>query len=149
MQVFDTLADLSAFRGQVGPSSWHVIEQTRIDRFAEATGDDYWIHTDPERAARELGGPTIAHGYLTLSMIPVIMYEMMTVKNLRQMLNYGSNRVRFMAPVAAGSRIRGRARLVKSTARDKALMAAFEVTIEIEGSDKPALVAETLTMFYE
>lgn len=149
MQIFDTLAGLAAFHGQLGPSPWHVIDQTRIDRFAEATGDDYWIHIDPERAARELGGPTIAHGYLTLSMIPVMMYEMMTVKNLRQMLNYGSNRVRFMAPVPVGSRIRGRARLKKITASDKALLAAFEVTIEIEGGDKPALVAETLTMFYE
>jgi len=149
MQVFDTLAELAAFEAQLGPGSWHVIDQARIDRFAEATGDDYWIHIDPQRAARELGGPTIAHGYLTLSMIPVIMYELMTVKSVVQMLNYGSNRVRFMAPVAAGSGIRGRARLKNSSVREKALMAAFEVTIEIEGSDKPALVAETLTMFYE
>ena len=150
MLVVERLCDLAGLEGRsLGRSSWHLIDQQRIDTFAAATGDDQWIHTDPERALRELGGPTIAHGYLTLSMIPVFMYEIMVVKSVKRMINYGANRVRFVSPVSAGARIRGEAGLVKSTGKDDILMATFAVTIEIEGAERPAAVAETITVFYE
>ena len=150
MLVVERLRDLEMLAGSsLGRSSWHLIDQQRIDSFAAATGDDQWIHTDPERALKELGGPTIAHGYLTLSMIPVFMYEIVMVKSVKRMINYGANRIRFVSPVSAGARIRGEAGLVKSTSKDDMLMAAFAVTIEVEGAVKPAVVAETITVFYE
>ncbi len=150
MLVVERLGDLAGLAGSsLGRSSWHLIDQQRIDSFAAATGDDQWIHTDPVRALQELGGPTIAHGYLTLSMIPVLMYEIVMVKSVKRMINYGANRIRFVSPVPAGARIRGEASLVKSTRKDDMLIAACAVTIEIEGVAKPAVVAETITLFYE
>jgi acyl dehydratase len=150
MLILDRLGDLVRLEGQMlGRSSWHPIDQARIDNFARATGDDQWIHTDPARTLAELGEPTIAHGFLTLSMIPVVMYEIVMVKSVTRMINYGANRIRFVAPVPAGTRIRGHAKLARATHKANQLSAVFEVTIEIEGSDKPAVIAEIITMFYE
>jgi acyl dehydratase len=150
MLILDRLSDLAARQGEtLGRSSWHLIDQERIDRFAAATGDDQWIHTDPARTWRELGRTTVAHGYLTLAMIPVIMYEIVMVKSARRVINCGANRIRFVAPVAAGSRIRGEVRLVKAVSTADLLSAVFEITVEIEGGAKPALVAEIITLFHE
>src|SRR5918911_2747745 len=113
MRVFASPEDMRAAMGtELGVSGWVAVTQARIDAFAEATGDLQWIHVDPERARRESPyGTTVAHGYLTLAMLPVFIYDVIRLDGVRQSVNYGSNRVRFPAPVPAGSRLRGRIRL--------------------------------------
>lgn len=148
-----TYEQLRTMIGQeIGVSDWVVIDQARIDEFAHCTGDRQWIHTDPERARRESPfRTTIAHGYLTLSMIGSLSQEMGAIpENTQAAFNYGLDKVRFLGPVKAGARIRLRASLVSM--EDKApgqYLMKFVNTIEIEGEEKPALVAETLAMFYE
>lgn len=137
---------------ELGVSDWMVIDQARIDRFAECTGDRQWIHTDPARARRQSPfRTTIAHGYLTLSIIGCLSQEMGIIpENTQAAFNYGFDKVRFLAPVKAGSRVRLRVRLLamEDQGPGQYLMKVAN-TIEIEGEDKPALVAETLAMFYE
>ncbi len=141
------LADLDRYIGQdLGPSRWHVMSQDRVGQFADATEDHQWIHVDTERARREMGG-TIAHGFLTLSMLPVIMEELLTVTGVGHMFNYGLNRVRFTRPVKVGSRIRGRKRIVSVTQKGDGQLVICEMTIEIEGESSPACIAETLILF--
>ncbi|HZB38113.1 MAG TPA: MaoC family dehydratase, partial [Beijerinckiaceae bacterium] len=113
MRVFASAVELAAAAGsELGVSRWVEVTQERIDQFAQATGDRQWIHVDPERARRESPyGTTVAHGYLTLSMLPVFIYDVIRLEAVRQSVNYGSNRVRFPAPVRAGSRLRGHIRL--------------------------------------
>ncbi|HZP37370.1 MAG TPA: MaoC family dehydratase [Methylomirabilota bacterium] len=134
----------------LGPSEWLTVTQEMIDKFADATGDHQWIHVDVERARKEMpGGKTIAHGYLTLSLLPRLAPTLMKVKQRRRGLNYGSNRVRFTAPVPAGGRIRLRQKLLKvEPVEDNGFRITSEMTMEVEGNTRPAMVAETLSIVY-
>lgn len=150
MRLFPTLSDLAAEEGSVlGTSSWIDIPQSRIDLFADATEDHQWIHTDPARTRAELGTPTVAHGYLTLSMIPGFMYEIFQVDSATRIVNYGANKIRFPNMVPAGSRIRGSIKLQRAEFTGGSLRTISEITVEIEGQSKPALVAEIIMLFYE
>ncbi len=150
MRVISSIEDAKALVGEeVGLSDWIVIDQNRIDQFAEATSDHQWIHVDTERAARELpDGKTIAHGYLTLGMIPALTGKFIQVENLARAINFGVNKVRFYAPVPTGARVRARAIVHKVQRRAGALLLTSEVRIEVEGVKKPACVAETLGMYF-
>jgi len=135
---------------ELGPSEWVTVDQAMIDKFADATGDHQWIHVDVERAKREMpGGKTIAHGYLTLSLLPRLAPTLMSIEKRRRGLNYGSNRVRFTAPVPAGGRVRLRQKLVKvEPVEDNGFRVTSEMTMEVEGNPRPAMVAETLGIVY-
>jgi acyl dehydratase len=135
---------------ELGPSEWLTVTQEMIDKFAEATGDHQWIHVDVERARREMpGGKTIAHGYLTLSLLPRLAPTLMTIAKRRRGLNYGSNKIRFISPVPAGGRIRLRQKLVKAEpVEDNGIRITSQMTIEVEGSERPAMVAETISVVY-
>ncbi|HEY5246828.1 MAG TPA: MaoC family dehydratase [Dermatophilaceae bacterium] len=147
MKTFNGLDELGQAVGtHLGFSDWHTITQEQIDLFAEATGDDQWIHTDPERAATGPFGTTIAHGYLTMSLIPALVSQIYTIEGLQMDVNYGSNKVRFPAPVPAGSRVRAGAELLELARGPQGAQATVRVTIEREGGDKPACVAEALAM---
>ncbi len=150
MHVIESIEDAKALEGEeVGLSDWVVIDQHRIDQFAEATGDYQWIHVDTERAAKEMpDGKTIAHGYLTLSLIPSLTGDFVDVRNLTRAINFGVNKVRFYTPVRAGDRVRARAAVLKAQRRAGALLLTSEVRIEVEGERKPACVAETLGMYF-
>ena len=150
MRVISSVEDAKALEGEeVGLSDWVVIDQTRIDQFAEATADYQWIHVDTERAARELpDGKTIAHGYLTLALIPALTAKFVRVDNLARAINFGMNKVRFYTPVPAGARVRARAKVLQARRRAGALLLTSEVRIEVEGDRKPACVAETLGMYF-
>jgi acyl dehydratase len=151
MRVFHDFDEVKAAAGgEIGVSDWLPVTQERIDRFAEATGDFQWIHVDPERARRELpGGRTIAHGHLTLSLVPLLLKGVLRHEGLRNSLNYGSNRVRFTAAVPAGARIRGRVRIDEAVdAPPGGLRVTYRTTVEIEGADRPACVAETIAVHY-
>src|SRR5690606_10636710 len=144
------VADLPLHVGmQLGPSRWIRIDQEMIDRFAALTGDDHWIHVDPERARRELpAGRTIAHGYLTLSLLTGLMGELLDVRFTRA-LNYGHERLRFTRAVPADARIRLHATIkAAEPAKDGGRRLTTECTMEIEGADRPAFVAETISVFY-
>ena len=134
----------------IGESDWVQITQDRINTFAEATGDEQWIHVDQERAARELPGKsTIAHGLLTLSLIPMFMRSMVGLKGLKNTLNYGANRIRYLSPVPAGSRLRARVGVLQAEdVPPDALRVTYKVTIEIEGGKRPACVAEVIGQHY-
>lgn len=142
------------YRGQVGAelgvSDWILVDQARIDAFAECTGDHQFIHVDPEKAKATPFGTTIAHGYLTLSLLSVMAYGAMPgIEGTKMGVNYGLNKVRFMAPVKSGRRIRGRFKLADVSERSPGvLQSTVEVTVEIEGEDKPALIAEWVTLAY-
>ena len=139
---------LNAVGQHLGFSDWVPITQERIDRFAEATGDYQWIHTDPERAKAGPFGKTIAHGYLTQSMVSLFVPQIMEVRGILMAINYGTNRVRFPAAVPVGSKIRGGAELISAEAvKGGAIQATIRVTVEIEGGDKPAAVVDTVSRF--
>jgi acyl dehydratase len=150
LHAIKSIDDARALEGtEVGLSDWTVIDQNRIDQFAEATTDYQWIHVDTERAAREMpDGKTIAHGYLTLALIPALTGNFVHIENLTRAINFGVNKVRFYTPVQVGDRVRARARLVQARRRAGALMLTSEVSIEVEGARKPACVAETLGMYF-
>ncbi len=149
MKVFESLDALRAAVGQhSGYSDWHVITQEQINLFAEATGDHQWIHVDPERAASGPFGTTIAHGYLTLSLIPMLFTEVSRVDGARMGVNYGLNKVRFPAPVPVGSKVRGGVLLKSVDDVPGGVQVINEVTIEMEGSEKPACIAETVSRIY-
>ena len=145
------LSDLAALVGQeVGVSGWLDITQARIDAFADATGDRQWIHVDVERARAETPfGTTIAHGFLTLSLVSALMRDAVTVDGPRMTLNYGLNRVRFVSPVPAGSRIRARVVLGRCDDVGDSVQATWNVTIEREGGEKPCVVAEWIVRYYD
>ena len=151
MRILENIEELKTLVGQeIGISEWTTISQDRINKFADATGDHQWIHIDVERAKNELpGGTTIAHGFLTLSLLPKLAQEIYKVKGLRHSLNYGSDRIRFTAPVPAESRVRGRYKL-KSTedVKDNGVKIIGEMTIEIEGRDRPACIVESISIVY-
>jgi acyl dehydratase len=141
-----SIEELTKLNGEhLGFSDWHVVDQARVDLFADATDDHQWIHVDPERAAAGPFGGTIAHGYLTLSLIPGILHEVIRVEGFTFGVNYGCNKVRFPAPVKVGSKIRLGAAVasVESMGPDVA-QAVLDVTIESEGSDKPCCVAQVV-----
>ena len=149
MRTFDTLADLAACAGkEITVTDWHTVTQDAIDKFADATGDHQWIHVDPERARAGPFGTTIAHGYLTLSLLAGFFDRSIKVRDVRMGINYGSNKVRFMSPVPVNSRLRVRIELLGTTPIDGGLQLAWRSTIEREGSDKPACVAESLARYY-
>jgi acyl dehydratase len=150
MRVFARLSDLATQQGRLlGTSSWLQMSQNRIDLFAEATDDHQWIHTDPQRTQVELGQPTIAHGYLTLSLIPHFMSEIMRVESAKRIINYGANRIRFLNMVPVQARVRGAITLQLADFNNGYLRTTSEVAVEIEGADKPALVAEVVMLLYE
>ena len=141
-----TLASLAQRVGQeLGVSDWISVDQTMIDDFARATGDHQWIHVDPVRAAAGPFGCTIAHGFLTLSLLPRLAEAALQIDDVRMGLNYGLNRVRFPAPVPVGSRLRGRLKLLACDALPDGAQITMEVRIEREGSDKPVCVAQAIT----
>jgi acyl dehydratase len=149
-RLITSIDDAKALEGEeVGLSDWAVIDQNRIDQFAEATADHQWIHVDTERASRELPeGKTIAHGYLTLALIPTLTGNFIEVQNLTRAINFGLNKVRFYTPLLVGSKVRARATVLLARRRAGALLLTSEVRIEIEDERKPACVAETLGMYF-
>jgi acyl dehydratase len=149
MRVFNGVDELSEAKGeQLGVSEWLAVEQPRVDVFAEATGDHQWIHVDAERAADGPFGTTIAHGFLTLSLLPMIGSQIYRVDNAAMTINYGLNKVRFTSPVPVGSRVRGSIELLDVEDVSGGVQVTNKVTLEIEGSQRPALVAESLLRYY-
>jgi acyl dehydratase len=148
------LADLTlheleeAGEQDLGASEWVKIEQKAIDQFAEATGDHQWIHVDPERAAAGPFGQTVAHGYLSLSLIPALLQQVLRVKDARMGVNYGIEKVRFTAPVPSGSEVRLKATLKSTERRGEGVLFNLGVEIEIRGQDKPALVGEVVYLTF-
>jgi acyl dehydratase len=146
----DGIEGVQGLVGQhLGYSEWIEITQEQVNRFAEATGDHQWIHTDPERAAKEspFGGP-IAHGYLTLSLLPMLVPQIVEITGFRMSVNYGTEKVRFPSPVPVGSRVRAGAALEAATPFDGGIQMVITVTVEIEGGSKPAMVATSLSRRY-
>lgn len=145
MRVFSDLREFAAAVGEhLGHSDWHTVTQEQVNLFADATGDHQWIHVDLDRAAAGPFGAPIAHGYLTLSLIPMLGKDVYRVDNLAMGVNYGLNKVRFPQPVRVGSRIRAGAELTEVTEVPQGKQAVVRWTIEIEGGSKPACVAETV-----
>ncbi len=154
MREFNSIEELQPLVGQeVAVSDWITVDQERIDRFAEATGDHQWIHVDPERAKAGPFGATVAHGFLTLSLLPWMTQQAMVIRSTKMGVNYGLNKVRFPAPVPVGSRLRARFKLQKFETLEalrgiSAAQLVWEVTIEREGSTKPVCVAESISRRY-
>ena len=149
MNTYEQLSDLGGLVGTLlGTSDWIEIDQARIDQFAVVTGDNQWIHIDPVRAAAGPFGTTVAHGYLTLSLLPVMVRSAFKVGNVRMTVNYGLNRVRFPAPVPAGSRLRGQFKLASFEPIPGGAQVIAEVTCEREGHTKPVCVAESVARHY-
>lgn len=147
--IFDKPMALLAAQGtHLGYSDWLEIDQGRIDRFAEATGDHQWIHVDPGRAAQGPFGRTIAHGYLTLSLANQFLPEIMRVDNVSMGVNYGCEKVRFPAAVPVGSRVRGGGEVISAQEVKGGVQVVVRMTIEIEGADRPACVVDTISRFY-
>jgi len=148
-RVFTSAEELRAAVGEeLGVSGWLEIDQKRIDLFADATGDHQWIHVDPERAKDGPFGTTIAHGYLTLSLLPTLVPQVLRVDGVRMGLNYGVNKVRFPSPVPVGSRLRGRVQLTEVTEAGGGVQVVAKVTVEREGGDKPVCVAESVSRYF-
>jgi acyl dehydratase len=143
--------DMTQYVGkELGVSDWYTVTQEQIDKFADATGDHQWIHVDVERAKREMpGGKTIAHGWLTLSLVPRLAQTIYRVKHRSRGINYGANRVRFTAPVPAGSRVRLRLKVKSVEPVEGGVRVTSESTMEVEGNSRPALVAETIGMTFD
>ncbi len=150
MRIIETLAELPPLVGQeLAVSDWVSVTQQQIDLFAQATGDHQWIHVDPERAKDGPFGTTIAHGFLTLSLMPRLVESALQIRQQRMSVNYGVNRVRFPSPVPVGSRLRARVKLLAcEPLADDGLQIVWHVTMEREGSDKPVCVAESVTRRY-
>jgi acyl dehydratase len=132
----------------LGASEWMTIDQERIAQFADATGDQQWIHVDPDRAADGPFGGTIAHGFLTLSLLPVFLRSLYRVEGVKMAVNVGLNKVRFLNPVRVGARLRGAAVITSATTLDGAVQVVFGTTVEIDGSEKPAAVAESIIRYF-
>ena len=150
MKIFQTLSDLAACVGQeVAVSDWITITQQQVNLFADATGDHQWIHVDPDKAAAGPFGTTIAHGFLTLSLLPLFFESSFEIAESRMGVNYGLNKVRFMAPVPVGSRLRARMTLLSAEPIEgNGMQMAWKVTVEREGAAKPVCVAESLVRRY-
>jgi acyl dehydratase len=149
MNTYETLSELQAMIGStLGTSDWQSIDQQRIDQFAAVTGDDQWIHVDPARAAAGPFGATVAHGHLTLSLVPVMVRTAFKIGGVRMTVNYGLNRVRFPAPVPVGSRLRGHFKLLSFETIAGGAQVVVEVTAEREGHAKPVCVAESVARHF-
>src|SRR6187551_438303 len=151
MRIFSSFDEIkSAVGTEIGVSDWIEVSQERINLFAEATCDEQWIHVDQERAKKELpGGVTIAHGLLSLALAPLFIRSVMGLKDLRNTLNYGADRIRYLAPVPAGSRLRGRVSIAEAEdVPPNGLRVHYRVVIEIEGGQRPACVAEVIGLHY-
>ena len=150
MEIYREVADLERAVGrELGPTDWLLIDQARVDRFADSTEDRQWIHVDPGRAASGPFGGTIAHGYLTLSLVPYFVNSLRRLENLTMTLNYGLNKVRFPAPLPVGRRVRARSTLVDLTRLgDNGAQVVMRTTIEIDDGDRPACVAESVGRHY-
>ena len=147
MHVFNGIAEVhEAVGSHLGYSQWHEITQERVNTFADATGDHQWIHVDPKRSASGPFGGTIAHGFLTLSLLPQLAAEVYSIEGVSMGVNYGCNKVRFPAPTPVGSRVRAGVELVSVDDSSTGHLVTARVTIEIEGSDKPACVVESLAV---
>jgi acyl dehydratase len=148
VKVFEGLDEFAAAKGsQFGPTEWLTISQERVNLFADATDDHQWIHVDPERAAVGPFGGTIAHGLLTLSLLPHFSQQLYRVANIALGVNYGYNKVRFITPVKVGANVRARGELTSVNQLDGAVQATTTITVEIEGSDKPAAVVESIVRY--
>lgn len=147
MRLFKDATELASMAGQeIGVSGWHTLDQAQIQAFADATLDQQWIHTDPERAAGGPFGSTVAHGYLSLSMLPYLAGQVYRVEGAAMIINYGLNKVRFPAPARANSRIRDRLTLASVTETANGRQLQFHHMVELEGSQKPACIAETVSL---
>ena len=148
-RIFKTPGDLKSALGEhLGYSDWLEMTQDRIDKFADATGDQQWIHVDPERAKQGPFGACIAHGYLTLALVNLFLPQIVEVRGISMGVNYGSDRLRFPAPVPVGSRIRGGGELIQLEEVKGGVQATIRVTVEVEGQDRPACVVETISRYY-
>ncbi|MDX6286663.1 MAG: hypothetical protein QOG53_2148 [Frankiales bacterium] len=149
VKVLSSAADIHAAVGQeLGHSDWLTIDQHRIDQFASATDDHQWIHVDPERAEDGPFGTTIAHGYLTLALLPHLVGQIYTIDGARMRVNYGLNKVRFPSPVKVGARVRARSELIEATDVEGGVQVVVRSTIEVEGGERPACVAEHVGRVY-
>jgi acyl dehydratase len=148
VKVFEGLDEFAAAKGsQFGPTEWLTISQERVNLFADATDDHQWIHVDPEKAAGGPFGGTIAHGLLTLSLLPHFSQQLYRVANIALGVNYGYNKVRFITPVKVGANVRARGELTSVNQLDGAVQATTTITVEIEGTDKPAAVVESIVRY--
>ena len=148
-RIYESPRDLIGQEGtQFGPTDWLVIEQDRIDAFADATEDHQWIHVDPDRARDGPFGGTIAHGYLTMSLLNWFLPQLIEVRGFSMGINVGLDRLRFLNPVRAGSRIRATGEIVKVEEVKGAVQSVLRITVEIDGADKPALVADTISRYF-
>lgn len=149
MKKFQSLDEYKTVIGtHLGVSDWRVITQEEVNLFADATGDRQWIHVDPERAKSGPFGGTVAHGYLTLSLIPQLVWQIFSVEGIKMSLNYGTNKVRFPAPLPVGSRIRASADLVSLDPSAAGFQEVLRVTVEREGGNKPVCVADTVAILF-
>ena len=148
--IFQSPRELLGSVGKdLGTTDWLEVTQARVDLFADATGDHQWIHVDPEKAKSGPFGTTIAHGYLTLSLVNLFLPQLIEVRGTSMGVNYGADKVRFPSPVPVGSRIRGRGELVSAEeTKSGAIQAKIRVTVDIEGKERPGCVAETISLFY-
>ena len=150
MRVFNTVEEMKECVGQeIGVSDWFAIDQDRINDFADATGDHQWIHIDPERTKSELNMPTIAHGFLTLSLVPMLTSKISSIKSVTRGINYGTNKVRFTNMVPVNSKVRAKTKLLEAQSKAGGTQLISEVSIEIEGQDRPAKIAETVSIVFE
>tara|TARA_B000000609_G_C23996886_1_gene252786 strand:- start:125 stop:577 length:453 start_codon:yes stop_codon:yes gene_type:complete len=150
MRVFNNVEEIKKCVGQeIGVSDWFAIDQDRINDFADATGDHQWIHVDPERTNSELGMPTIAHGFLTLSLVPMLTSKISSIKSVTRGINYGTNKVRFTNMVPVNSNVRAKTKLLEAQPKAGGTQLISEVSIEIEGQDRPAMIAETVSIVFE
>jgi acyl dehydratase len=148
VKVFEGLGEFAAAQGsQFGPTDWLEISQDRVNLFADATDDHQWIHVDPEKAANGPFGGTIAHGLLTLSLLPHFSHQLYRVDNIAMAINYGYNKVRFITPVRVGAKVRARGELTSVNQLDGAVQATTTITVDIDGSDKPAAVVESIVRY--
>jgi acyl dehydratase len=148
VKIFNGLGEFVAAEGtELGPTEWLEVAQDRVDLFADATEDHQWIHVDPERAADGPFGGTIAHGLLTLSLLPYFMQELYRVDDVAMAINYGYNKVRFITPVRVGARVRARAVIGAITKLDAAVQAVVTISVDVAGSEKPAAVAEAIVRY--
>jgi acyl dehydratase len=148
VKIFEGLGEFAAAQGsQFGPTDWLEISQDRVNLFADATDDHQWIHVDPEKAANGPFGGTIAHGLLTLSLLPHFSHQLYRVDNIAMAINYGYNKVRFITPVRVGAKVRARGELTSVNQLDGAVQATTTITVDIDGSDKPAAVVESIVRY--
>ena len=147
--TIDGVDELQTLVGRhLGYSDWVTVDQERINRFADATGDHQWIHVDPERAAKGPFGTTIAHGFLTLSLVPLLLAQVVRVEHVRLAVNYGCNKVRFPAPVPVGSEVRVGATVASAEEVDGGVQVALDVTVEVRGAAKPSCAAQVVVRYY-